>query len=558
MVTRIDLRIHAAAPSSRKDDDRAKAQAEAYAAFQPSTKTVLLQALEADPYNGAYASPRQGGENAEHGPDQGLQDAIEDPQHPDETTILEWDPTVFLDETQLGFTALESQLITSSPRVSKTSYRQSRITENEPNTRDHRLRSSYVPSSSLKRKAGSEAAELDRPSKQARSSQPFDHASDDPKAGPDPSAVRHAASSSNEHASMPDANPIHASSPDPPPSQSSYLVSPELGRPKDRARPSYDAYLRNKAQRVLLPTFQAMQENGRPAAAFVGDRSSEQLKLADAESSQQRSHSESADDITSELPTSYSLSDITSGSSRSKHNGSLQRSVSDPGPASHISEVPAVPARPACPDVDDAVVNVTPEELEQAERAKNTSPVLVKDFATPAPLQTAQVRSATPTEAATSGYSQDVLPTEIRPPMPDVSVQSFKTHVTTALDHLANSEALASAYKRVTATRHLRTSERGYWSFDVTPWTVELRRDFFDFLAKSIGEGKAGWGVWCSRGDQDGAPYVVKVFCWGEIVRHVYLLIYIASKSKVRKLDLRWIDAEGKVVVQVRSAADTV
>jgi hypothetical protein len=44
----------------------------------------------------------------------------------------------------------------------------------------------------------------------------------------------------------------------------------------------------------------------------------------------------------------------------------------------------------------------------------------------------------------------------------------------------------------------------------------------------------------------------VRVFCWGEVVRHVYLMLYVASKSKVRKLGLKWIDAEGEVVVQMR------
>jgi hypothetical protein len=34
----------------------------------------------------------------------------------------------------------------------------------------------------------------------------------------------------------------------------------------------------------------------------------------------------------------------------------------------------------------------------------------------------------------------------------------------------------------------------------------------------------------------------------------VYLLLYVASNSKVRRLGLQWIDADGEVVVQMRSA----
>jgi hypothetical protein len=64
-----------------------------------------------------------------------------------------------------------------------------------------------------------------------------------------------------------------------------------------------------------------------------------------------------------------------------------------------------------------------------------------------------------------------------------------------------------------------------------------------------IESGRVGWGVWYVR---ELAELEVRVFCWGEVVRHVYLMLYVASKSKVRKLGLKWIDAEGEVVVQMR------
>jgi hypothetical protein len=50
------------------------------------------------------------------------------------------------------------------------------------------------------------------------------------------------------------------------------------------------------------------------------------------------------------------------------------------------------------------------------------------------------------------------------------------------------------------------------------------------------------------------AALEVRVYCWGEVARHVYLMLYVASKSKVRKLGLKWIDADGEVVVQMRGA----
>ena len=88
----------------------------------------------------------------------------------------------------------------------------------------------------------------------------------------------------------------------------------------------------------------------------------------------------------------------------------------------------------------------------------------------------------------------------------------------------------------------------------------------WQFIEKTIMSGNAGWGVWCSRGDDDGgvAPKeahalhhsigLVKVFCWGEVVKPIYLMLYVASKAKVRKLGVRWIDAENKTVVQMKQA----
>ena len=66
-----------------------------------------------------------------------------------------------------------------------------------------------------------------------------------------------------------------------------------------------------------------------------------------------------------------------------------------------------------------------------------------------------------------------------------------------------------------------------------------------------IGPGRVGWGVWCTR---EADTLVVRVYCWGEVARHVYLMLYVASKSKVRKLGLNWVDADGEVVVQMRGA----
>ena len=86
-----------------------------------------------------------------------------------------------------------------------------------------------------------------------------------------------------------------------------------------------------------------------------------------------------------------------------------------------------------------------------------------------------------------------------------------------------------------------------------------------------IGGGKAGWGVRCeiSRddglgggdggnglgggqgGSKSGDYSFVRVWCWGESVPHVYLLLYVASERRVKGMGARWVDCEGRVVVRM-------
>jgi len=141
----------------------------------------------------------------------------------------------------------------------------------------------------------------------------------------------------------------------------------------------------------------------------------------------------------------------------------------------------------------------------------------------------------------------------IHPPEPEVSLDPFVTHVTK--DLLWLTENVRAVFEPVSTLRALRPSERGYWLLDPSHWPVQLQLDFWRFLEKMIGNGNAGWGVWCIREPNTSSPSlgVVQVYCWGEVVKHVYLMLYVASKSKVRKLGLQWVDSAEEVVVQMRS-----
>ena len=66
-----------------------------------------------------------------------------------------------------------------------------------------------------------------------------------------------------------------------------------------------------------------------------------------------------------------------------------------------------------------------------------------------------------------------------------------------------------------------------------------------------VGGGRAGFGVRCFREmDEEGdGEEVAKIYCWGEVVREVWLLLFLASNRKVLGAGATWIDAAGEAVV---------
>ena len=487
MVTRMDLRVHTTAPSSKKDDERFVAQAEAYASF------VVKRKLASGPNDDPEDLPSM--RRPDIVPTNMISGIERTPQQPiGQSTDLVYDPATFLEETQLGYTALESQL--SAPLAGITSKNPERLI----------------------RPPGDSVTEISK-----SESEPL---------APDDS--RQDGSSSSHQV----------------PSQSSYLKSPNLDRSTKRPRINDENRqffpTRNSSLPSVIPSREdSIHANEHLEASLPSQR--HVSRLAD--------NSESMDDVTSELPTSYSLSDITSVSSKGRQH-SIQRSVSDPGPSS-LEVTDSVQAKPdsvAHQHVESSPKDVARVTEHAAPAISNPPPALprlsnsgtvIKDFAT---VDNAKREI---NEIGVRSQDHSDLPTSIRPPAPQPSLQIFKTHVTESLRYLGENNNLVQCYKPVFVSRDLRQSERGYWTFDIKPWPAQLRLDFFQFLAKMIEPGRVGWGVWCTR---DPTSLEVRIYCWGEIARHVYLMLYVASKSKVRKLGLNWVDADGEVVVQMRGA----
>lgn len=137
---------------------------------------------------------------------------------------------------------------------------------------------------------------------------------------------------------------------------------------------------------------------------------------------------------------------------------------------------------------------------------------------------------------------------EILSPPPTTDQRELRPEdmVTDVLASLARELDLGKRFRPESQTRALRPFERGYWLVDCASWDADLKRSAWGFLADYLGKGAAGWGTSCRR---DAAFSWIRLYCWGCVVGHMYLLLYLMSKRRVLCTGTCWIGADGTPVV---------
>ncbi|KAK0322843.1 hypothetical protein LTR91_002618 [Friedmanniomyces endolithicus] len=642
MVTKIELRVHAGAPSDRQSDNRCQTLAAAYLGF---TGRVVLHGT---------GSAQGAAEDASHVlmSDQ-LLDEVIDGSDP----IVLYDESTYVEDTQLAYDALESQLETSSldvpeatplkralpadfddasqwpedldrqsPRIARAS-----LTHDQPSLHHDGSPASGDEGSPVNTQPSKPA--LHDPGKRpclqrrAPATSIFKPFQPPLKSGP-PDQGRDITPETRTLA--PRVGRRSGSGSDLALSQSSYLMTPVLITPTQGAQASSgkqnavtlqarqaikqnhrdgadDPRGHRAAEASMLPDYRErtplhkphlpykdLPEGDRAGLAFIGDQHEAQPLHEPTAVQRQSQLSGRTPETTSELPTSYSLSEITSQSSRARLRDS-QRSTSDPGPlgyggvgdsaekSARSSSQRGRPTREAAqPEAAGKLIRTLLVDEPRPAVGQGTHEPHVKGTAAPSAVERTPKRvpvaSSLPDvpKAAESDRSlpirehlavssfEHVLLT-IHPPEPAVSLDSFVTHVTPALAWLAGEQSVVrDCYHPVSVSRPMRPLERGYWLVNPSTWTQEVQHKFWKFLESQVGSGDVGWGVWCLRepgqsvltlpGQGEGGLGLVKVFCWGEVVKHIYLMLYVASNSRVRKIGLQWVDAEEVAVVQMRSS----
>lgn len=235
------------------------------------------------------------------------------------------------------------------------------------------------------------------------------------------------------------------------------------------------------------------------------------------------------------------------------------------GKTSSVALLPHISQSTGVPDTDEDIVEETviiqdprtppriradsepPASKRRPEDRTNASPgALLRTSSDVGPHRVPDGSRRTITSLPVHGCDYKNL--ESNPPEPPAGCASIAPDdlITPDLRDVAAYLKIPKRYKPASISRELRPFERGYWTIDCTDWPQDLKTETWIFLANYVAKGYAGWGVSCKRDERFSW---MRLYCWGSLVAHVYLLIYMASRRRVCFSDASWVDGAGSSVV---------
>lgn len=126
------------------------------------------------------------------------------------------------------------------------------------------------------------------------------------------------------------------------------------------------------------------------------------------------------------------------------------------------------------------------------------------------------------------------------------------TYISEPLRKLAEQLDLPRRMATVKKLREPLPCERGFWHVVCTGWEVESRDRVWNYLAMYFGGGAAGP---CVSAVRNKAKEYIKVYCWGYLSGHIYLLLYLASDRAILFAPCSWHGSDGRMVMSVRPRA---
>ena len=190
--------------------------------------------------------------------------------------------------------------------------------------------------------------------------------------------------------------------------------------------------------------------------------------------------------------------------------------------------------------------------------------------------------SATSVKSEASGHSIEQWHNEVRPQQAHLSSGSqpqFTTHTTPFLQKVTANLDMAH-FRPAYIARDVGVLERGYWQFWIETrrpskprtrlfgstaprrrdkagnpihglWTEDELFTTWKSMATSIELGRAGPDTWVSKDSTDGIVWRIRIFGWGEILAHLWFLLFVLSNKLTGEIPMQWVAADGKTVVRM-------
>lgn len=145
------------------------------------------------------------------------------------------------------------------------------------------------------------------------------------------------------------------------------------------------------------------------------------------------------------------------------------------------------------------------------------------------------------------------LPLDAFPPAPKVSIDRPGILPTQITQHLKVVKAQnPKRFKPSKRRGEVKHDDRGYWLVECGTWPDRVQFDFWSSLSEHILSGRLGWGVTLHRDARSLSKLgSVRVYCWGEVVEHIWLMLWLCSGGKVARSGARWVDANGIAAFEV-------
>ncbi|KAK7545497.1 hypothetical protein IWX49DRAFT_564689 [Phyllosticta citricarpa] len=164
-----------------------------------------------------------------------------------------------------------------------------------------------------------------------------------------------------------------------------------------------------------------------------------------------------------------------------------------------------------------------------------------RSFATAAPQN----------DHATVDFGFGSLPIELEPPPPPTAKRKTFNESTPTLESFSRSLSPDRYFKTSFISRPIQDDERGCWIIETNSWGLKYQYEFWTQLKSLITTGRLG-AVRCQRNTPQHYPWTgtdgkekeglgtVWVFCWGQVVSHLWLTMLIHSHREIEKSRACW------------------